>query len=305
MSNIQKEYLKMNKLTQKLIHHLINMSDTDHKFGKFLIGVIFGEDLKNIYTESGLSQERFSQKEDLKKIVNDHLKAAEKLSKQEAEIEQVQNSTKKLNHGDSVNKRLGSFLYPPERAKKFKTFFEEDKIYENSEEIRNNQNMTLFEVHNSFYDRNNPNSESYLRNAPSPMEEHSSGDYNCGRPTHYEDDNFDQDTSKIDFSKLPIGYYSHWKFLKEKVDFYERRLNFFYNKLETLAIQRMKSQSERFSENINTNMPIDQYQDSYHFRSQNELRKRNNQDFQQEFYNRENYTNRRDNDAYKRTYYRE
>ena len=56
MSNIQKEYLKMNKLTQKLVHHLLNMSDTDHKFGKFLVGVIFGEDIKAKYIKYGLTK---------------------------------------------------------------------------------------------------------------------------------------------------------------------------------------------------------------------------------------------------------
>ena len=238
-------------------------------------------------------------------MVNNHLTAAEKLSKHEAEFEKINSSNKKINPDDSVNKRLGSYLFPPERAEKFKTIFKDNEIDENLEELQVLENMTPDEIHNSFYDRQYLESQTYLRRRPFSPEDRSSWDYTCERPTHYEDDNFTEEIDKIDFSKLPTRYYEHWKFLKNKVQFYEDRLNYFYSKLQTLAFQRMESQNRFLSENKNYNSANDQMNDSYYLRNSNQLRKRSNEQFQQKYFDSNLESFPKENNPYNGPYYRE
>jgi len=66
--NLKKEYLKMNRLTQKLVFHLINMKKSDQKFGKFLIGILFGDQKKRIYEMKGLSAKHLEKKLKFQKL---------------------------------------------------------------------------------------------------------------------------------------------------------------------------------------------------------------------------------------------
>jgi hypothetical protein len=227
--NLKKEYLKMNRLTQKLVFHLINMKKSDQKFGNFLIGILFGDKKKKVYETKGLSEMYLEKKEQLLLIVNEHLKAAEELSKQEAISK---NNISNSQNDESVNKRLGSYLYPPERAKKFETILVKEKnktqnIPRNEERGDLEGNMGIMRI---------PDEVNQLDFNGQGMWE---------RPTLCEDrPNGMEDY--VNFDDLPQKYFYHWEFLKKKVDFYQERLKKFYNTLNQLAVHRIENERENF-----------------------------------------------------------
>jgi len=228
------------------------MSKTDQKFGKFLIGILFGDKKKLEYEMVGLSEEHLERKQELKTIINKHLKAAEKLSMDEA-LESITEKKKKIKPKKSVNRRLGTILYPPERAKKFETFLkEESSQLKNLEELENHDISNGIKTEDLRFMNTKPfrgGSEKSKNIEPVPQN-------NWEKPTLC-DENPDDLNDFINFSQLPNKYYHHWHFLKEKVDFYQKRLKKFYKTLNKLAMQRIQMERENLKP-LNLN-PNDEY----------------------------------------------
>ena len=262
--NLKKEYLKMNRLTQKLVFHLINMKKSDQKFGKFLIGILFGDQKKMIYEMKGLSAKHLEKKLKFQNIVNKHLKAAEELSKQE------QKSKKKNRHSNtqnkqSVNKRLGSLLYPPERARKLETILNDEKIQVPSD-LRNEDYV----------------SPQKFRRLAVEVEKFENDKQGVLKKPSLSNENAEGLKDYVDFNHLPEKYFFHWEFLNKKVSFYQERLKNFYNTLNQLVVQRMDNDREN-QRPVNNNergyVPRGDVPMRYLMRTNN-LRKRGNEEFE-------------------------
>ena len=69
----------MNRLTQKIIKHLLYITNQDLTFGKFMIGVLFGENFKKYFELNGLTDLEKKEKINFKLYVTNHLIQAEEL----------------------------------------------------------------------------------------------------------------------------------------------------------------------------------------------------------------------------------
>lgn len=248
VAHLQKEYLKMNRLTQKLVWHLVNMDNFDHKFGMFLIGILFGENRKKSFQKQGLSHKFAAEKTQFRTIVNKHLKAAEKLSLQEIrESPKSPNEIDNFNPSHFVNRRLGSYLYPPERAKKFQTMFEnkkDKKTNDKSENPSENSGDSNFDIR--------ANRGRRLKIDEGSSESSQNRQIGSGEMNQLQIKKQEKMLEEfVESSVLPKRFYHHWHFLKDKVSFYQTRLKDFYGQLSRLAFEKMKTERENFSPNEN------------------------------------------------------
>lgn len=124
MQNLEKEYLKMNRLTQKIVNYFLTTVGRYHhdKFLTFLTRVIFGEHLESSISCNKVSPIYFQVKERFRIFVHSHLKAAEELT---------QTQKRKSSDGNKmqiINNRLGNLLFPPERAIKFNSILNDSNL---------------------------------------------------------------------------------------------------------------------------------------------------------------------------------
>lgn len=249
--HLQKEYLKMNRLTQKLVAYLVNMKGSDHKFGMFLVGILFGEKQKADFRDEGLCPKFATEKSHFRAIVNKHLKAAEMLSLQEIQESSDQpGNSHNFDPSQYVNRRLGSYLYPPERAKKFQTIFENKKNKKSGDGIGSESERSL----NSNFGNESEHRRRRYANGQVFELEQATGEFGMAEDGDVEDQVETRHQEKtlqdlVDFSYLPEKYYFHWQFLKHKVNFYQARLKNFYGMLSDLAFQKMRSERENVESN--------------------------------------------------------
>jgi hypothetical protein len=275
------------------------MSKTDQKFGKFLIGILFGDKKKQEYERVGLSEEHLERKQELKTIINKHLKAAEKLSMDEA-LESITEKSNKIKPKKSVNRRLGTILYPPERALKFETILkEESSQLKNLEELENQNISNGIKTEDLRYMRTKPNrrgSENSQNIEPVPQ--------NLWEKPTLCDESPDDLNDFLNFAHLPKKYFHHWRFLKEKVEFYQKRLKKFYKTLNKLAMERIKKERENLkpfdlnpnNEYFHRNPSINTFQNQVHLSKRGEPDDLFNQNEQSYFSSRKHFN--RNNSPY-------
>jgi hypothetical protein len=138
---LKKEYLKMNRLTQKIVNHIMEFIEKteDDQFMIFLIRVIFGEQIERKICFKKIKNEFREDTYHFKEFVKSHLKAAEKLTKH------VNYENKKSNDSEIkvINNRLGNVLFPPERVIRFNSILgkstneSDDNMMENNKILGN------------------------------------------------------------------------------------------------------------------------------------------------------------------------
>jgi hypothetical protein len=292
LSNLKKEYLKMNRLTQKLVFYLINLEPDDQKFGKFLVGIFFGDSIKKHYEKNGIIDCKLETKFSFQEMVNAHLKAANQLIKKEEQL-QIPSQSVKENLSRPANQRLGAVLFPPERAQKFDQMFRTRNLDSRSSSKKKSKSSLHF-TENTLRQKNNSTvmgqfepvqvNESYINPLSSQNELMPYGqnlENPCERPTICEDDIFARNRDYIDFGCLPHSYFHHWDYLRQKVVHYQNRLMHFYDLLNNLAYERIKENKIIEEERRRYDMRGRRYDPGYDLRPmEHNLRKRGDLEFE-------------------------
>lgn len=275
----------MNRLTQKLVAYLVNMPASDRKFGLFLVGILFGDEHKAHFGREGLSPDFRERKAQFADVVNAHLEAAEHLSRQEPRKEPDDcKCADDFDPEKHVNKRLGSFLYPPERARKFESIFQKKKTGESPAKERHlSCEATAENLKDSkgrFPREKWVARKRFLedRSGFSSLEEAFDGEERA--PVDY-----------VDFSRLPREFYYHWQFLESKVLYYQKRLKSFYKRLNELALKKRMAERQGFRRGFS----------AWHRRLQAENYSPNRGDFER----RARFLGKRDQDCLRRSSPRE
>ena len=259
---VQKEYLKMNRLTQKIIHHLLQLSLNDLKFGRFMIGVLFGEQCK-LYFEEKKMNSRFEEiKKDFLDFVNDHLIKAQSLISEKRTAEDHINLNQKMKEvkrslqsfeGESGSKHNKDLTLQTAQSnglnisKGWNKENKKDNIYDDERMKMEKSNSITINIMNKL-NNSLPKPQTILPplrkirksfNEPcTPQkvaEEMVSGPPDLGTIFY---DLFQQ-------NEFPDEYFDHWIFLRQKLRFYESQLDDFYFHLYRL--QKFKKNERAYS----------------------------------------------------------
>jgi hypothetical protein len=229
MQNLEKEYLKMNRLTQKIINYFLEMlgKRNQDKFLIFLVRVIFGEHYEFRMSYETYKNSYFSAKERFRIFVANHLKAAEELTKSQ----KIHNLNDDKSEIKIINNRLGNLLFPPERAIKFNSILNTSNLTQISRKSKNlNIPKTARLIRNSKNPKHNLPISSILKN------QNKSNSNGLIIPTvrkvsfHSIKDSKESQRKEIDNDRN-----KRMNYLKYQISFYQKRLHDFYNKLESIA----------------------------------------------------------------------
>ena len=263
---LQKEFLKMNRLTQKIVFYLLRMDSQDEKFGKFLVGIFFKEELKKRFEEEGLSKANKKIKEKYLNIVSKYLEKSEVVSQgDEAEedpkikeknmvIKGDENEESRVNGGQNDSEKKSN------KNKKNK------KLNKNSDNTPQNPRNFLPPLSPNLdrpvsttsiiphYSTNEHNASMIQPLAPANILAPQTNQTNHAqmpidfpnpeRPTFIEDTLNRIPGEFVDFWHLPSPYFQHWDYLRKKVEYYQERLIVFYDMLNVLAQQKMRRRQE-------------------------------------------------------------
>lgn len=242
MEKLRKEYLKMNRLTQKIVDHFLQSIDETkfNNFILFLVRVIFGEHIdKKIKLDQVSGRFRVKAIE-FKDFVQKHLRAAEEL------ISRGKSPLKKAGrHKKVINNRLGNLLFPPERAIKFDSILNDskktqitrvsaqkermlDSVLEKNEDLANGstkikfRRMTLNKTENEHYiEPQNALIIPTVRNVSHLSPE-------LDRPDKARDPNWGMMQKRVDYLRFQINYY-------------EKRIEQFYYSLRMYAQHKQEA----------------------------------------------------------------
>lgn len=295
MSNLEEEYLKMNRLTQMLIYYLINLKPNDQKFGKFLVGIIFGDSLKKIYEKQGIVECKFEEKQQFLEIVNSDIHSLNhlKYNSDSMNLNELPNSSIKENLSQPSNQRQPMMAFPSTNRQNPENLFPND----NFRSLRSSNRKSGSSLHftqNTFGQKQATNiickfepvqeSSNYINPLSSQNEldvNPQIENYPCERPTLCEEDFLMTTKDYIDFTGLPESYFDHWDYLRQKVEHYQGRLMHFYDLLNNLAHERIKNNRSRERNQRRYDRIPPRYEDSYDSQSSDQiLSKRPNPDFE-------------------------
>ena len=255
MEILENEYLQMNRLTQKILGYLLEIKADDARFGKFLIGILFGDPFKREYILNGITEEYSDQKLIFRTFVDNHLKAAEKL------LMEIQNETEE--GGIKMNNRIGTNLLPPHRLKKFKKMWmdEEHKTIKDKPETNFKDERSLGKVQptNLKINYSNFNIQQPNFNLKNRNNESSPHSFKEEMPESLQ--KLEKELMSIlKYQNISIQYIEHWFFLKEKMSFYKKRFNSFNHIIQNMYLNQNPSMSDKTNlnestPNININSP--------------------------------------------------
>lgn len=275
----------MNRLTQKIIKHLLYIKNDDPKFGRFIIGVLFGDQVKRFYEQNKLSNEFGPQRIEFKSFVTSHLVQAESLQK-ESQPEnrgklKIRDITKlgsefrpkninfnylnKTENGKSdLDSKLGSNQEMNINLKK--NVWDSTKKFDNQIVSIDNNNSITINIMNKMNRSNHAEkptgqNQKFVEPVGASERDFSALDYESAKL------NFKTDMSTRFFdlfqnNEFPEDYFDHWVFLQQKLRNYQQQLDDFYlylykaKKSEKLG-QRflLRNQAEKFHRKTLLNKP--------------------------------------------------
>jgi hypothetical protein len=256
----------MNRLTQKIINHLLNVSSDDLKFGRFMVGVLFGDQCKLLFEQSKLTQDFQDLKNEFLHFVEDHLVKAESLISENLLTQK--NSKTNLNFNESP-KKVTELLepnsplftqnspllmrFPLESHTKLPTFCEKEnntsvlnKLEHEKISMENKKSVTI-NIMNKFdtslkksqkMPQKTRNSHITFIEPKSPIK----------FPRELNEHDIDLSTKVFHLfneNEYPEEYFDHWIFLRQKLRFYQNQLDDFYYHLH--KIQKHKSSERIYS----------------------------------------------------------
>ena len=283
---IEKEYLKMNRLTQKIIKYLLFIKQNDSKFGKFIIGVLFGDNFKILFENQKTFKNYTNEKIKFKAFVAEHLIKAEKLvsmpkinDNSDKPVKNISslnfnydaynsvnishNLSQTLNNfNNSYSKINSNDLDSPDNSKN-----QSDKVVS-----MDNKNLITINIMNKLNNSGTLKKTTFTNNqfnTPHLIEKSSKNEIkNLNIPKNLSKQFYDL----FQENDFPDEYFDHWIFLRKKIRFYENQLDDLYSNLykfkniKTIdnAYQSNNAQvkySDRFSDcnilnkNLDVNVP--------------------------------------------------
>lgn len=241
LEQLRMEYLKMNRLTQKIVDHFLQaIGDCDFSnFLLFLVRVIFGEHIEKKIQLGNLAARFRAEALSFRDYVQQHLKAAEELVAPKKGVSKAPAKKKAI-----INNRLGNLLFPPERVLKFNS-------------ILNGSNQTVLPKERESRPR------VFHSEGRAPPASRSAQLDTCGRPEGLEDlasvresqnaliiptvrklSSQSPETPCLRREVAGGGFPNFRKrieYLKYQIDFYQSRIEHFYESLCKLSLQRQQS----------------------------------------------------------------
>lgn len=255
----------MNRLTQKIIKHLLYIKNDDPKFGRFIIGVLFGDQVKRFYEQNRLSNEFEQHRIDFKLFVTNHLIKAETLQLKSENINHPKSGVMALkDSGSDPTPKNINFNYFNKSQNPEETLKEKIEQRQRSNRILKkcgSDSANQFDSQIVSIDNNNSITINIMNKMENASSAHKPTQKNQkfvatrqreARCLDFEHPklNFKTDMSTRFFelfqnNEFPEDYFDHWVFLQERLRNYQKQLDEFYSYL--YRVRKSTSNEPQFS----------------------------------------------------------